>query len=96
MKLTSKQAHILKMCREFISLTAGLKMKFSVCVSKMPTSVLMTETELAFETLVFNPALSWLVKRQFFSTGQCLCISGISGNMDEETDWRRKWERLKH
>jgi hypothetical protein len=21
---------------------------------------------------------------------------GLSGNMDEETDWRRKWERLKH
>jgi hypothetical protein len=21
---------------------------------------------------------------------------GFSGNADEETDWRRKWERLKH
>jgi hypothetical protein len=21
---------------------------------------------------------------------------GLSGNTDEETDWRRKWERLKH
>jgi hypothetical protein len=21
---------------------------------------------------------------------------GLLGNMDEETDWRRKWERLKH
>jgi hypothetical protein len=21
---------------------------------------------------------------------------GFSGNTDEETDWRRKWERLKH
>jgi hypothetical protein len=22
--------------------------------------------------------------------------NGLSGNTDEETDWRRKWERLKH
>jgi hypothetical protein len=21
---------------------------------------------------------------------------GLSGNTDEETDWQRKWERLKH
>ena len=59
----------------FIPLTAGLKRQFPVCVSKMPTSVLMTETEQAFETQVFNPTLSWLVKRQFFSAGQCLCNS---------------------
>ena len=64
----------------FTPLSAGLKRQFSVCVSKMPTSVLMTETEQAFEKLVFNPTLSRFVTRQFFSTGQCLCNSASVGH----------------